>query len=54
MNFFTFFAVKLKLYYNGYNMLVGYDVYTISDIIWNDWNGEWAGGTPKCAMHIKY
>ena len=45
MNFYTFFAVKLKytkIYYNGYNILVGYDVYTISDIIWNGRNGRWA------------
>ena len=61
LNFFTFFAAKLnytKIYPNGYNILVGYGIYTITDIIWgersdlSDWNGEWAGGTLKCAMHI--
>ena len=40
--FFHFFRSEIKLYHNGYNILVGYDVYTISDIIWNDWNGGWA------------
>ena len=42
--FFHFFRSEIKLYHNGYNILVGYDVYTISDIIWNDWNGNgrWA------------
>ena len=35
-------------------MLVEYDVYTISDIIWNDWNGEWAGAIPNvlCILNI--
>ena len=38
--FFHFFRSELKLYHNGYNILVGYGIYTISDIIWNDWNGN--------------
>ena len=38
--FLHFFRSEIKLYHNGYNILVGYDVYTISDIIWNDWNGN--------------
>ena len=54
--FFHFFRSDIKLYYNGYNILVGYGIYTITDIIWNDWNLEWAeralGGTSKCAMQI--
>ena len=45
--FFHFFRSEIKLYHNGYNILVGYGIYTISDIIWNDWNvngrnGRWA------------
>ena len=32
--FLHFFRSGFKLYHNGYNILVGYDVYTISDIIW--------------------
>ena len=48
--FFHFFRSKIKLYYNGYNILVGYDVYTVSDIIWNDWNGEWAGAGRNLKM----
>ena len=43
--FFHFFRSEIKLYHNGYNILVGYDVYTIADIIWNEWNVKWAGGT---------
>ena len=31
--FFHFFRSEIKLYYNGYNILVGYGIYTISDII---------------------
>ena len=42
--FFHFFRSEIKLYHNGYNILVGYDVYTISDIIWNDWNGNGRNG----------
>ena len=38
--FLHFFRSEIKLYYNGYNILVGYGIYTISDIIWNDWNGN--------------
>lgn len=45
--FFHFFRSDTKIYYNGYNILVGYGIYTITDIIWNDWNGEWAGATPS-------
>ena len=57
--FLHFFRSEIKLYHNGYNILVGYDVYTISDIIWNDWNGNGRaeralGATPKCAMQRKY
>lgn len=33
--FFHFFRSEIKIYSNGYNILVGNDVYTISDIIWN-------------------
>ena len=40
--FLHFFRSEIKLYHNGYNILVGYGIYTISDIIWNDWNGGWA------------
>ena len=38
--FFHFFRSEIKLYHNGYNMLVGYGIYIISGIIWNDWNGN--------------
>ena len=45
--FFHFFRSEIKLYYNGYNILVGYGIYTISDIIWIG-----AGRNSKCAMQI--
>lgn len=32
--FLHFFRSEIKLYHNGYNILVGYGIYTISDIIW--------------------
>lgn len=32
--FFHFFRSEIKLYHNGYNILVGYGIYTITDIIW--------------------
>ena len=38
--FFHFFRSEIKIYSIGYNILVGYGIYTISDIIWNDWNGN--------------
>ena len=57
--FFHFFRSELKLYHNGYNILVGYGIYTISDIIWNDWNGNGRaqralGATSNCAMQSNY
>ena len=55
VNFFTFFAVKLnytKIYPIGYNIGIYRTNCIISGIIWNDWNGGWAGGTTKCAMQI--
>ena len=32
--FFHFFRSEIKLYPIGYNILVGYGIYTITDIIW--------------------
>ena len=47
--FFHFFRSEIKLYYNEYNILVGYGIYTISDII--EVIGRGMGGrNPKCAM----
>ena len=45
--FLHFFRSEIKLYHNGYNMLVGYDVYIISGIIWNDWNGNGRAELPN-------
>ena len=50
--FLHFFRSEIKIYYNGYNIGIFETNCIISGIIWNDWNGEWAGGTPKCAMQI--
>ena len=52
--FLHFFRSEIKIYPIGYNILVGYGIYTISDIIWNDWNGNGRAELPNvlCILSI--